>query len=137
MEIIEIKTLVDITNTNVRRVNQGTQLQFSQFRNWTTLLQCISLRANIEYEYDPQYEELDIAGMGFGENYSGIHRVWTFRFRPDQISAYANNNDPILLLKDDLDSVPVIINLTETINIVNALFYISSRQLCNIIIKAL
>jgi hypothetical protein len=64
MEIIEIKTLVDITNTNVRRVNQGTQMQFFQFRNWTTLLQCISLRSNIEYEHDPYFKELDIDNNG-------------------------------------------------------------------------
>jgi hypothetical protein len=30
MEIIELKTLIDITNTGVRRANQGTQQQLEQ-----------------------------------------------------------------------------------------------------------
>ena len=136
MEIIEIKTLVDITNTDVRRLNQGTQMQFSQFRNWTTLLQCISLRANIEYEHDPHFEELDITGMGFGEKYSGIHRVWTFCFTPTQSDTFFNLNDPIFLLREDLVNVPIIINLTETINIQNALFDLDSADFCNTIVKA-
>jgi hypothetical protein len=136
MEIIEIKTLVDITNTNVRRVNQGTQLQFFQFRNWTTLLQCISLRSNIEYEHDPYFKELDITGMGFGKNYSGIHKIWTFSFTPAQSDTFFNLNDQTFLLREDLVNVPIIINLTETINIKNALFDLDSADFCNTIVKA-
>jgi hypothetical protein len=136
MEIIEIKTLVDITNTDVRRVNQGTQLQFFQFRNWTTLLQCISLRANIEYEYDPYFKELDITGMGFGKNYSGIHKIWTFSSTSAQSDTFFNLNDQTFLLREDLVNVPIIINLTETINIKNALFDLDSADFCNTIVKA-
>jgi hypothetical protein len=136
MEVIKIQSLIDITNTNVRRINQGTQLELDQFRNWTTLLQCIGLRSNIAYDRNPLVEELQIDSMGFGEEYTGKHRVWTFEFRPDIVGAFANKTDPIYLLRQDLDSVPVIINLSETINIRQAVFNTVDKRYCNTVIKA-
>ena len=137
MEVIEIKTLVDITNTDVRRINQGTQQQLDQFRNWTTLLQCIGLRAIINYDRDPKVEEVDIKGMGFGSEYKGKHNVWTFQFRPDTEGAFANDASSTGLLKEDLDMIPVILNLTETINTARAVFHTSDVKIANTVVKAL
>ena len=137
MEVIEIKTLVDITNTDVRRINQGTQQQLDQFRNWTTLLQCIGLRAIINYDRGPKVEEVDIKGMGFGSEYKGKHNVWTFQFRPDTEGAFANDTSSTGLLKEDLDMIPVILNLTETINTARAVFHTSDVKIANTVVKAL
>ncbi len=137
MEVIEIKTLVDVTNTNVRRINQGTQEQLDQFRNWTTLLQCIGLRAIIVYDHNPKVATVDIKGMGFGSNYKGKHQVWTFQFRPDRNDAFADHDDPIALLRQDLDKIPVITNLTETINIRQAVFDLHDETFTNTVIQAL
>lgn len=136
MEIIEIQTLIDVTNTDVRRINQGTQQQLDQFRNWTTLLQCIGMRAIINYDRDPVVDDINVDGLGFGSNFTGTHRVWRFQFRPDQPQAFASQNNPIGLLEQDLDKVPVILNLTETINTKNAVFEISDETFKNIVIKA-
>lgn len=137
MEVIEIKTLIDITNTDVRRINQGTQQQLDQFRNWTTLLQCIGLRAIISYDRDPKVEEVDVKGLGFGTEYKGKHMVWTFQFRPDTEGAFANEVSSIGLLKEDLDMIPVILNLTETINTARAVFHTSDVKMANTVVKAL
>ena len=137
MEVIEIKTLIDITNTNVRRINQGTQQELDQFRNWTTLMQCIGMRAIIAYDRDPTSEIIDIESLKFGSNFNGKHRVWTFHFRPDRTAAFADGDDPIALLKQDLDKIPVILNLTETINTVVAVFDSTDKTVANIVIKAL
>lgn len=137
METIEIKTLIDITNTNVRRSNQGTPQEHNQFRNWTTLLQSIGLRAIIDYDHNPIVEELDIAELGFGTEFKGIHRVWTFRFRPDRADAFVKNDSAIGLLIDDLDRVPVIPNLTETINTRQSVFNLMDSKFKNTVIKAL
>lgn len=137
MEVIEIKTLVDITNTDVRRINQGTQLQLDQFRNWTTLLQCVGLRAIISYDKDPVSELVKINNQGFGTAYKGEHRVWTFHFRPDRSDAFNDGNSLIGLLLKDLDKIPVIVNLTETINIQRAVFVTEDSEYANTIIKAL
>jgi hypothetical protein len=137
MEVIEIKTLIDITNTDVRRINQGTQQQLDQFRNWTTLLQCIGLRAIISYDRDPRSEVVDVTGLGFGSEYKGKHQVWTFQFRPDTEGAFATDESSVALLKDDLDMIPVILNLTETINTARAVFHTSDKKIANTVVKAL
>ncbi len=137
MEVIEIKTLIDITNTGVRRINQGTQQELDQYRNWTTLLQCIGLRSVIEYDKNPVVEVLNIKDLGFGTDYKGDHNVWTFQFRPDRSDAFLENNDSTHLLKLDLDKIPIILNLTETINTQRAVFDLNDKKSTNTVIKAL
>ena len=139
MEIIEINTLIDITNTEVRRINQGTQLELDQFRNWTTLLQCIGMRAIMTYDKTPTNQIIDIKNYGFGNEYMGNHRVWTFKFRPDRDGTFSD----LELLKNDLDQVPIILNLTETVNRKNlintsrAIFDLTDKQYINTVIKTI
>lgn len=137
MEIIEIVTLVDITNTDVRRINQGTQLELDQFRNWTTLMQCIGMRSIISYDKDPRVETVDVSKLGFGSEYRGKQQVWTFQFRPDRPDAFAGKDDPIALLRDDLDLIPIITNLTETINIQQAVFKLNDKKFANTVVREL
>jgi hypothetical protein len=137
MEVIEIRTLIDITNTNVRRSNQGTQEQLNQFRNWTTLMQCIGLRAIVSYDREPIADIQDLTGLGFGAKYKGKHKIWTFRFRPEQSGAFSTKSGPVGLLAQDLDKIPVIINLTETINIHCAVFDLSDKDLKNTLVMAI
>jgi hypothetical protein len=137
MEVIEIKTLVDITNTNVRRINQGTQLELDQYRNWTTLQHCIGMRSIIDYDKNPQIETINVKGMGFGTEFTGSHQVWTFRFRTDRPEAFAKDNNSVALLEEDLDMVPVILNLTETINTQRAVFDLFDKKFKNTLVKAI
>jgi hypothetical protein len=137
MEIIEIKTLIDITKPNVNRPGQGTELEQNQFKNWTTLQQCIGLRSNIEYDNPPAVETIDIKGLGFGSKYKGINRVWTFKFNTDRSQAYLDDKGNILgLLLQDINYVPIIKKLEETINISKAVFDLDSAQYKNTIIRA-
>jgi hypothetical protein len=132
MNIVEIKTLIDVTSTGVGRPHQGTQLQLNQERNWITLNQCIAIRSLIEYNNEPIMETVDIKGLGFGSNYKGKHQVWTFRFETDRPEVFGNNCE---LLVEDLDQVPVIKKLTETINIDMAVFDTKSTNFKNTIIR--
>ena len=136
MESIEIKTLIDITNTGVSRANQGTELDYDQYRNFTTLMQCIGLRCIVTYDNNPSVEKVDIKDLSFGSNYKGKHNVWTFKFYPDRKLAYEDANNPVGLLLHDLHEVPVIQKLTETINIDKAVFFTYESQYKNTIIKA-
>lgn len=138
MEIIEIITLIDITRTGVTRSNQGTQLELDQHRNFTTLTQCIELRSIVHYESGPQAEKVDIKSLGFGTAYKGKQMVWTFRFTPDRSGVYQDQSgDNLAFLVNDLHQVPIIKNLTETVNIEKAIFDIKDGQYKNTIIKAL
>ena len=136
MDNIEIKTLVDITDTAVSRPGKGTPLEYEQFRNWSTLRQCIELRSIIEYDVSPICDTIDIKDLGFGSEYKGKHKVWTFKFRPDRKLAYDDENNPVGLLINDLHEVPITKSLTETINIVKAVFFTYESQYKNTTIKA-
>jgi hypothetical protein len=138
MQIIEIKTLVDITNTKVTRLNQGTQLELDQCRNFITLLQCVELRSIVSYDTSPVDEVVDVKGLGFGSAFKGKQKVWTFKFSPDRKGAYVDETgNQAGVLVEDLHEVPVIKNLTETINIVKAIFDSKDSSSKNTIITAL
>jgi hypothetical protein len=79
----------------------------------------------------------DVKDLGFGSNYKGKHRVWTFRFSPDRTGAYTLNNDAAGSLIDDVNGVPVIQKLTETINMDMAVFELKDAATKNTIIKAI
>ena len=136
--VIEILTLVDITRTGVTRPTQGTQMQIDQNRNFTTLCQCIELRSIMSYTDLPTSVVQDIKGMGFGSVYRGKQRVWTFQFLPDRTGVYKDDKgNDIGLLLSDLHAVPIIKNLTESINIDVAIFDLKDSKTKNTIIKAL
>jgi hypothetical protein len=138
MEFIEIQTLIDITMTRVTRSSQGTQLQLDQQRNFITLTQCIELRSIVSYDLGPACEKKDIKNLNFGTNYKGKNLIWTFRFRPDRSMVYIDDSgDPLGHLINDLHEVPIIKNLTESINIDKPIFDINDERFKNTIIKAL
>ena len=111
---IRIKTLVDVTRTDVRRKGQGDDQKWHQQQNYQTLLQTINLRNLIESNDDPFVETCDVTNQ-FGSTYKGEHKVWTYEFEVDHADAYTNNGDPVGFLKDDLEQVPVLGGLTETV----------------------
>ena len=137
MQTIEIQTLVDITDTKVARPNQGTALQHDQFRNFTTLRQCVEIRSIISYDASPTVETVDVKDLGFGSKYKGKHQVWTFRFYPDRSGAYIEGYDEVGALVNDVNGVPVIQKLTETINMDTAMFEVKDAATKNTIIKAI
>jgi hypothetical protein len=134
MEIIEIKTLIDITNSNVTRISPEKETEFNQYKNWNTLLQCIGLRCIILYDENPSSEIIDIASM-FGSKYRGKHKVWTFRFKPDRQQAYEFEDNKIGHLINDLHQVPIIEKLSETINISKAVFDLEDRAWKNTLVS--
>lgn len=131
MEVIELKTLIDITNTDIRRSTQGKEQEHNQYKNWTTLNQCIGIRGIITYDSNPVVEELDIKNLNFGKEYKGKHKVWTWRFYPDRPGVFRTDNNELGLLIEDLNQIPIIKNLTETINIDRPVFELTNNFLIN------
>lgn len=133
MQRIKIQTLVDITCTKAKRPGQGDVTELNQYRNYTTLLQAIGLRTNINFDYEPQVTTETIRGKQFGSAYKNQeHRVWTFEFTTDRDDVYyGGEGDNLFLLKEDLHNVPVIKNLQESINITNNVFDVKSEKYQN------
>lgn len=113
-----VHTLVDITETKIYRHQDTEPLAKSQQQNFITILQTIGLRVNPSYSLSPTVEETDLDQWHFGSAYSGQHRVWTFEFSIEYEGGFTDDmgNEAGLLVKD-LHFVPIINNLTETINI--------------------
>ena len=137
MQFIEVKTLVDVTDTKVNRPRDGLQVEHDQYRNFTTLKQCLEIRSNIIFESSPSVETVDVKDLEFGSKYKGKHQIWTFRFSPERSGAYTEGNNEVASLTDDIHSVPVIKNLKETINMDTAIFDLKDPANKNTIIKAI
>lgn len=137
MQVIEIQTLVDITDTKVNRPRPGLQTEHDQFRNFTTLKQCVEIRSNIIFDTPPSVETKDIKDLGFGSKFKGKHQVWTFRFTPERSGAYIEGNNEIGALLDDIHNVPVVQKLKESINMEKAVFDLKDAATKNTIIKAI
>jgi hypothetical protein len=137
MKIIEIQTLIDITSTGVMRPTRGQDLEYAQNRNFITLKQCAEIRSNITFDTGSTVETVDIKELGFGSKYRGKQKVWTFRFSPDRVGVYDDQSSDIGALIGDIDQVPVIKNLQETINIEKAMFDLTDPAFKNTIVKAL
>ena len=135
MDIVEIKSLVDITKTRAVRNTQGSKLEQDQYKNFQTLCQCLEIRSIIAYDNAPGVDTVDVKGLGFGSVYKGKHKVWTFKFVPDRVGVYDDGSNPVGNLVEDLDLVPIIKNLEETVNIDKAMFYCKDAGLQNIVVS--
>lgn len=110
MLIVTIKTLFDCTKTNANRTNGS--LESKQQANLNTVIQCATLRSNMELlDVDSAIINLEDV-EGFGTRYTNKQKVWTVRFEnpyPDSVT--------IENLKQDFDLVPMINELEETTGI--------------------
>jgi hypothetical protein len=122
-------TLVDITPTGMTRDPGVNSLSRNQQRNWETVIQCIGLRAqpmNLQcFSPDNRMELEDLKDWEFGEMYTGRHKIWAFSFMVEHSNVFAQGNDPLKLLDDSFDEVPVTTYLTETAKFILPVFYTS------------
>mgnify|MGYP000497495012 CR=1 FL=1 len=132
----KIITLVDITETGVTDNNAKdpeNQLRRNQQRNFDTLCQVISLRSNF---YNSSSRSILTKGTLSDIPATCIHRdelikVWSFVFDTDRTDPFGLNYE---LLKMDLNMVPIIPSLTETVPVFPP-YFITSGDLQNTIIK--
>ena len=117
----KIKTTVDITRSNPSREDTNS-VRNGQQLNFNTLLQGIGMRANVEWDNDPQPVEYQDT------------KEWFWEFEAEQVDVFATKDDPVGLIKQDLQGIPVIRNLTETAALKKPIF-ITSGDDQNIWIK--
>jgi len=102
MSSYTITTLVDITKPNADRQTQQS--------NFNILLLTLGLRSNVSWRLDPVRE---IGRIPFG---SGKAAYWSWTFDTEQRDLFLKDSDPVGLLLDDLNGVPVITGLEDTAN---------------------
>lgn len=122
-----LTTLVDITETNIRRGPD--RLLVGQQSNYDTLIQVIGLRANPTPIKVKEHKSV-ITNLGFGSKYKGTHKYWVFEFEvPD-------GSMNVQTLKEDFDLVPYVNNLTETVNGGITAFMSQDSTVCNVLFSA-
>jgi hypothetical protein len=117
-----IITLVDITRSRPDRADPD-RLKQGQQSNFNTLLQTVTLRANIEWSRDPKIENGSLPNNIGGK---AVHWTWEFEIEQDEI--FKIGEDPIGLLIDDLQGVPIVNQLLNSYDIDPAVFQTHSDK---------
>jgi len=121
-----ILTLVDITETRARKGETPSEWRLQQ--DFNTLLGSLSLSANPTYHKAPTVQKRSIDNLGFGKTYKGKHNVWEFNFEIE----YGYLDETMLV--NDLDLIPVINELDETVKL-NPSCFMTNNGERNIIFK--
>lgn len=106
-----IITLVDITRTNPTR-SETDKLKLSQQANFNSLLQAIGLRSNITWDADPKM----FTGK-LPEPFEGKANHWVWTFDTERDDTFLSGTDPVALLLEDLNGVPIIDQLNNSVDI--------------------
>ena len=123
-----IHTLVDITETNVRR---GNSTESNQQANYNTVIQTVGLRINIVPVR--VYETIETAeNYKFGSLYSTRHKVWHFEFEYDYEGGINQE-----MLEEDFELVPFIKGLNETAPLPHQVFRTTDAAERNILFEFL
>jgi hypothetical protein len=109
MPTYEIITLVDITRTRARR-DEVDLIKRSQQANFDSLRQAIELRSNVDWNDDPKKYN----GVLPPETADGKASYWRWQFFVEREVVFESNGDPVALLKQDLNGVPIIDGLEDT-----------------------
>jgi len=128
MHTYSITTLVDITENGVLRnqfpfktksgelVHDSATLAIArnQQANFTTLIQLLQMRSNIDWEDTPVKQTDNITNRRFGSVFEGRHATWQFEWQVEQSEVYAFDSDPVGGLIQDFDQIPIINFCKET-----------------------
>jgi hypothetical protein len=113
MDSLVCLTLIDITNTDVKR---GESKERDQQRNWETVLQVLGLKTQPIILEGPVVLD-DVRPGVFGEFYEDKHRIWAFSFTSDT-EVYNLEQ-----LAQDFEQVPIILGLDETARFMLPIFH--------------
>ncbi len=112
----QIITLVDITRTNPSR-SETDHVKLSQQANFNSLVQAIGMRSNVTWDRDPTAETSRVPNQDF----KAMHWHWEFFVEREQV--FLKDNDPVGLLKADLDGVPIVAGLGDSVELLPACFF--------------
>lgn len=122
-EFYTVYSLVDITSTGVTRFSPEQEKERNQQRNWETLLQVFSLRAQPITIQGPVKTDLEVGYLDFGSMYEGRHQVWVACIGIEHVDVYKEGDNPVAGLESDFEQVPVITGLDETARFMLPIFY--------------
>ena len=111
----QIITVVDITRTNPAR-DETDRVKLGQQANFNCLVQAIGMRSNVTWVLDP---ESHTGRLPIG---TGKANHWIWQFDAEREDVFLAQGDPVALLVDDLDGVPIVDRLNNTVELTPAVF---------------
>ena len=129
MHTFIVHTLVDITDNGLLKKEfpfktksgemvhdkQSLFTARNQNSNFTTMLQILQIRGNIEWEHPPMKVNDLVINTKFGQAYDGKHNIWTFTFLTEQQNVYGNDaSGNIGNLIGDFHLIPILSFCKET-----------------------
>jgi hypothetical protein len=121
----KIITLVDITRSQPSR-NETDTIKIGQQANFNSLLQAIGLRSNVSWVTDPK-----IYTGALPDDLEGKATHWIWEFDAEREDVFLKGSDPIGLLKDDIEGVPVVDQLNNSVDLNPCVFKTTGKN-CNI-----
>lgn len=109
MQRFLIRTLVDITRTNVYRETIDL-LKKKQQDNFQTLHQTLEMRSIIFTEKDPTIITMDWRPYGYSKN----EKTWEWEIYTERDDVFLIDDDPTGAMKQDVEFVPFVAGCTET-----------------------
>ena len=117
-----ITTLVDITRTNPHR-SESDKIKISQQANFNSLLQAIGLRSNVEWDFDPK---MNTGALPDGIDGKANHWIWEFNCEREDV--FKSGDDDVGLLVEDLNCVPIIPDLHNSVELDPAAFITKGKK---------
>ena len=111
----QIITVVDITRTNPTRTETD-PVTLGQQANFNSLVQAIGMRSNVTWIRDP---ELHNGRLPIGP---GKATHWIWQFDAEREDVFLNQGNDVALLVNDLDGVPIVDQLNNTVELTPAVF---------------
>ncbi len=107
----KVITLVDITRTNASK-NETDPVKVKQQANFNSLIQAINLRSNIESFSDPEFKKGRLPSP-----LSGKANHWIAEFEVEREDVFSNGIDPVGLLVEDVNGVPIVPDLKSSVDL--------------------
>ena len=116
MQLFKLVSVVDITRSLPSR-SEADHLILGQQANFNSLIQAIGIRSNVEWDQDPECHTGRLPDAIDG---AATHWIWEFSVERDFV--FRLDDDPVGLLLDDLQGVPVINRLNNSVDIMPSIF---------------
>lgn len=123
MQIFRVVSLVDITNPRCAR-SETDQMKIGQQANFNSLIQAIGLRSNIEWWSDPTFQSGRLPLP-----FEGAANHWTWEFETERDDIFLKGSDPVGHLIDDVNGVPIVDNLKNSVDITPKIFQTSGKNI--------
>lgn len=118
----KIITLVDITRTNPSRTETD-PFKIKQQSNFNALVQAINLRSNIEEFTNPEFKNGRLP-----DNIGGKAKHWIAEFEVEREDVFMKDGDPVGLLIEDLNGVPIVPDLNNSEDLDPAAFITKGKK---------